>query len=376
MVVQGDVIYGMELAKRLRSEYSELFEMILSYRPSSEGSGRHHLDEVCRSCLSPDDRLSLYRKGVNVLDKDNPYRMYSLLEGKLLKAEKPNGEAKGMFYIFYDELGVHRTLPGIVKERILPGLKHGSRSYVRYKSTLAAIEKIETTFLGLMDNVVDFLSYRYSRKGMSRSDLMQEGYIGVLRAATKYDHSRGVKFQTYAVWWARQSVTRALANQGKLVRKPIHRQDNESVAKRTYKHLLDTRGKRPSVSEVAEELGMSEEVVADLLKADNLFIGIGNPMEEEGVVSEPAAVQQDAFDCFVRDELEDTVQHVLARWLKPREERVLRMRMGIGCRHSYTLDEIGTVQGCTRERVRQIEEKALGKLRRYPQVKRALQDFL
>ena len=218
---------------------------------------------------------------------------------------------------------------------------------------------------------------RGERRYITLEDLKQEGLIGLLRAVELYDPERGFRFKTYATWWIEQRMDRAIADENRIVRLPVHLQEKLVKVRRAKAKLTLTNGRHPTEDELAEALGLDPERLMKLLwrvhatevaEGDSL---IGEDTTLMSVVADDAATP---FEVVSQRELEECFANLLGE-LSPREERILRMRFGIGMDRDYTLESIGQEYGVTRERIRQIEAKALGKLK-HPSRSRRLRGFL
>ena len=222
------------------------------------------------------------------------------------------------------------------------------------------------------------LAKRYTGRGMLFLDLIQEGNLGLMKAAEKFEPERGFKFSTYATWWIRQSITRAIADQGRTIRIPVHLVENINRVKKTAGELLRKNGREPTVEEIAVQLDLEPDRVRELLQLAQDPISLETPVgEEEDAHLEDFIQDEEAgvpVDEAGRQLLRRELMNVL-KSLTPREERVIALRFGLEDGRSRTLEELGREFNVTRERIRQIEAKALRKLR-HPSRSKKLKDFL
>jgi len=219
---------------------------------------------------------------------------------------------------------------------------------------------------------------KYMGRGVPFLDLIQEGNIGLIRATKKFDYRRGHKFSTYATWWIRQAVTRAIADQGRTIRVPVHMGDQINKLLRVQHQLTQRLGRDPSVEELAEALDVPPKKVENMIQVARRPLSLETPTDDE---------EDSVLGDFIEDEEapppDDTATYNLLREhlsevlnsLPPREVRILQLRYGLLDGQAYTLEEVGRKMGVTRERVRQIEAQALSRLR-HPSVRRKLRDYL
>jgi RNA polymerase primary sigma factor len=219
---------------------------------------------------------------------------------------------------------------------------------------------------------------KYMGRGVPFLDLIQEGNIGLIRATKKFDYRRGHKFSTYATWWIRQAVTRAIADQGRTIRVPVHMGDQINKLLRTQHQLTQRLGRDPSVEELADELDVLPKKVENMIQVSRRPLSLETPTdnEDDSVLGdfieddEVPAPDETATYNLLREHLE-----LVLDMLPPREVRILQLRYGLLDGQAYTLEEVGRKMGVTRERVRQIEAQALSRLR-HPTIRRKLRDYL
>jgi len=312
----------------------------------TEDSIRVYLQEIGRiRLLRPDEEIELARKIADLLQ----------LEEIAAQFESDNGRLPDT-----KEWAVLVDMPTIkFRRRLMLGRR--------------AKEKMVQSNLRLVVSIAK----KYMNRGLSFQDLIQEGSLGLIRAAEKFDHEKGYKFSTYATWWIRQAITRAIADQSRTIRLPVHLYETISRIKKTTKTLSQEFGRKPTEEEIAEAMEMTIEKLRFIAKSAQLPISLETPIGKEEdsrlgdfIEADIENPEQDVAKNLLREDLEG----VLAT-LSPRERDVLRLRYGLDDGRMKTLEEIGQIFDVTRERIRQIEAKALRKLR-HPNRNGVLKEYI
>ena len=303
-----------------------------------------------------DDPVRMYLKEigkVNLLSSDEEIELAQAMDaGNAAKSQLEELEAAG------------EEIPDEVRTELNRAIKKGERA----KQRLAEANL----------RLVVSIAKRYVGRGMQFLDLIQEGNLGLIKAVEKFDYTKGYKFSTYATWWIRQAITRAIADQARTIRIPVHMVETINKVKKVSSQLLHTNGHEPTADEIALELDMPVDKVREIMRVAQEPVSLETPIGEEEdshlgdfIPDDDAPAPADAASHIL---LKEQLAEVLDT-LTPREEKVLRLRFGLEDGRSRTLEEVGKEFNVTRERIRQIEAKALRKLR-HPSRSKKLKDFL
>jgi RNA polymerase primary sigma factor len=347
--------------EQLDDIFANLFEQGIEVGPfREEGDTEEAVDEEAAEAEQLDIDLDL-------IDIDDSISLYLKEIGRvpLLTAEEEVSLAKRM------ERGKDarlRLTQGIddphERDRLLSAVKDGQ----------AAQEHL----IKANSRLVVSVAKKYVGRGVPFLDLIQEGNIGLIRAVKKFDYRRGYKFSTYATWWIRQAVTRAIADQGRTIRVPVHMYEQINRLTRTSRQLVQELGRDPTTEEIAERLGVPPRKVEQIIRVSQRPLSLEMPVGEEedsylGDFIEDAEADSPT-DSASQTMLRQVIDEIFES-LTPREVRILQLRFGLVDGYSYTLEEVGKKFGVTRERIRQIEAQALGRLR-HPSRSRKLRDYL
>ncbi|MGO1356748.1 RNA polymerase sigma factor RpoD [Alkalibacterium gilvum] len=312
-------------------------------------------------------------EGIGVVDEDgNP------LTKQLKKQEKEAEKAKKEEMIAPPGVKINDPVRMYLKEIGRVDLLSAAEEVSLAKRIEAGEDLAKQELAEANLRLVVSIAKRYVGRGMSFLDLIQEGNMGLMKAVEKFDYEKGFKFSTYATWWIRQAITRAIADQARTIRIPVHMVETINKLVRIQRQLLQDLGREPTPEEIGAEMDLPTEKVRDILKISQEPVSLETPIGEEDdshlgdfIEDDRATSPSDnaAYE-LLKNELEDVLDT-----LTDREENVLRLRFGLDDGRQRTLEDVGKVFGVTRERIRQIEAKALRKLR-HPSRSKQLKDFL
>ena len=323
--------------------------------------------------IEPDqlDKENLEALGVTVINENDPQPAQSSEDTPIdtINLSVPDGvSSDDPVRLYLKEIGKYPLLTTEEEIALAKQIAEGTP-----EEQAAAKKKLSEANLRLVVSIAK----RYVGRGMQFLDLIQEGNLGLIKAAEKFDYTKGYKFSTYATWWVRQAITRAIADQARTIRIPVHMVETINKLIRVNRQLAQELGRDPTPAEIAKEMGISESKVREIIKIAQEPVSLETPIGEEEdshlgdfIEDENApAPAEVASNAMMREQLQE-VLHTLT----PREEKVIRLRFGLEDGQAHTLEEVGKEFNVTRERIRQIEAKALRKIR-HPGRSKKLRDY-
>ena len=290
-----------------------------------------------------------------------------------------NTKAPGFFYGFYLHLieALTNSLQSLKESTEKEWLREVSKQFPAFRHRLYVGRRAKEKMVQSNLRLVVSIAKKYMNRGLSFQDLIQEGSLGLIRAAEKFDHEKGYKFSTYATWWIRQAITRAIADQSRTIRLPVHLYETISRIKKTTKILSQEMGRKPTEEEIADRMEMTIEKLRFIAKSAQLPISLETPIGKEEdsrlgdfIEADGETPEDQVSKNLLREDLETVLNSLSAR-----ERDVLRLRYGLDDGRMKTLEEIGTIFNVTRERIRQVEAKALRKLR-HPNRNTILKEYI
>ena len=331
--------------------------------------------------LTPEEILSVYPEPEKNLDEiEQLLGMGIELAEKKGKREEVPLEAEELHREFADlkGIGVDDTVRMYLREIGKFPLLTSEEEIVLAKRVKAGDMRAKHKLVNSNLRLVVSIAKKYTGRGMLFLDLVQEGNLGLIRAVEKFDHRKGYKFSTYATWWIRQAITRAIADQARTIRIPVHMVETINRLRKTSRILLQQLGRKPTEKEIAQRARISVDKVREIIKVSQVPLSLEAPVGDEessrlGDFVEDATIQapdEIVLHGLLRDDLEEVMSS-----LSDRERVVLKLRFGLDDGHPRTLEEVGRVFNVTRERIRQIESKALRKLK-HPTRARKLREYL
>ena len=361
-----------------KNHSSEILDNLLSKGKKNGGTLTYGelVEALQREDLSPDEIDKMYdtfsKKGIEIVDDSNTS------DDQEDEVEDKDSEEVEIDLSVPEGVSIDDPVRMYLKEIGRVPLLTAEDEVALAKRMQAGDEEAQKRLAEANLRLVVSIAKRYVGRGMLFLDLIQEGNLGLIKAVEKFDYTKGYKFSTYATWWIRQAITRAIADQARTIRIPVHMVETINKLIRVSRQLLQQLGREPIPEEIAKEMDITVERVREIMKIAQEPVSLETPIGEEEdshlgdfIEDQDAPAPADAASFML---LKEQLEEVLDT-LTPREEKVLRLRFGLDDGRARTLEEVGQSFGVTRERIRQIEAKALRKLR-HPSRSRKLKDFL
>lgn len=350
--------------------------------PEHEGLVAAYFREMLRySILSPEEERDLGRiikhgqEGVLqlVLNSSSDLEEITYLQKKVQQwfaSPEKSAQAKEKLFRL-----IHQVIQRILKQN--PDLQEIRDLLAQIRATEGEVNRARDKMIKANLRLVVSIAKKYLHRGLTFSDLIQEGNLGLMKAVTRYDYTTGYRLSTFASWWIRQTITRAIYDKTRTIRIPVHLQEIRNRCYRAFYDLLKELGREPSLKEISERSGVAEDKILMVTNLSDELISLETPVGDEGdrlgdFIRNDKAVSP--FEDILESELMEKTSFIL-NTLTQREEKIMKMRFGIGEEVEHTLEEIGKTFKVSRERIRQIEKKALKRLK-HPTRKAALEDFL
>ena len=366
--------HNLKTLEFLMEQNDQDFQGILDARVSEEDKRqtRRVLRIRRRKMVTLVEELSIRTQKVQPLMKK-----LEQMSARMDELEKQIEDLKGLRSAREDRANLEKELDDLMRMTLEEtGALHKRVEIV--KKRFAEYEDAKRALSGGNLRLVVSIAKKYRNRGLSFLDLIQEGNTGLMRAVDKYEYRRGYKFSTYATWWIRQAITRAIADQARTIRIPVHMIETMSKLRNVSKKLLQEMGREPTIEETAKAAGISIEETRRVLKISRHPISLDRPVGESEDSYFGDFIEDDSAESPVsaatQEMLKDKIEQVL-KTLTYREREIIKLRYGLGDGYTYTLEEVGRIFKVTRERVRQIEAKAVKKLQ-HPVRSRQLEGFL
>ena len=362
-----------EIKKKIDAVTDEMVNIILEMKLN-----KHYLDSLCDKIRSYEDKAKQLQNNIRIVEESMNMTFEEM--GQIIANPKdfPLVDAN-VLHINEKYALINQTKRSIKKLEAETTLSIDELTENSRKLRIAedAVRNAKNQLIQANLRLVVSIAKKYNNRGLDFKDIICEGNMGLIKAVDKFEYHRGYKFSTYATWWIRQSITRAIADQGRTIRIPVHMIEMMNKINKTIKELTNKNGFEPSIADVAKQMNLPEDKIRQVWRSARETISLETPIGEDedsqlqDFVEDPKTLSPE--DYTARQNMAEIIRE-LFHGLTPREEKVIRMRFGIGETENFTLDEIGKEFGVTRERIRQIEAKAVIKLKKMLKGKKASWD--